>query len=111
MCAEIEKAKTHRISINLGVLLLKDISLGSRNIDYAINNRMRHMHPLRPKLLAQTLRECPESELARREGRGVGGAADGSGGAGEDKGGRVFGLAAGSGDEEGEGGAREEVCP
>lgn len=111
MCMEIKRQKTHSIGINFGILLLKNISLGSRNIDYAINNRMRHMHPLRPKLLGQTLCECSQGEFARREGRGEDGAADGSGGAGEDEGGRVFGFAVGGGDEEGEGGAREEVRP
>lgn len=70
---------------------------------------MCHMHPLRPKLLAQTLRQGSQGEFARREGRGEGGAADGGCGAREDQRGRVLWFGVDGGDKEGEGRAREEI--
>ena len=80
----IEKAKkTYSIGTDLGIFLLKDIALGSRDVNHTVDDRMRHVHPLRPELLAQTLRQRSQGEFARREGRGEGGAADGCGGAGE----------------------------
>lgn len=104
-----QKKKTHSIGINLGILLLKHVSLGSRDIDHAINDRMCHMHPLRPKLLAQTLRQSSQGEFACREGCGEGGATDGGCSAREDERGRMLWFGVGGGDEEGEGRASEEI--
>lgn len=79
----MKSKETYSVGTNLGIFLLKDIALGSRDINYTINDRMRHMHPLRPEFLSETLRQCSQGKFTRRKGRGLGGAADGGCGAGE----------------------------
>ena len=98
---------THRSGINLPPLA-QIPPLRPRNINHAINDRMRDMHALRTHLPGQTLRHGAEGELHGGEGGEVGGTFDGGGGAGEDEGWRV-GLLVGcwGGEEEREGGLGE----
>jgi hypothetical protein len=71
-----EGGKTYSIRANLRILMLKDISLRTRNINYAINNDMRDMHSLGTEFSCQRLREGPKTELCACEGAEEGRAAD-----------------------------------
>lgn len=62
------------------------------NVDWSINNSMRHMHALRRELSRQRHRQCVFREATCRKGSDTGVGFHGSGGAGEDERGRVHGV-------------------